>query len=349
MDGLRAGGAWAGSEREEPLAPQAGASAPQRATRTCAPARRSGAGPYPVRCQATLRFNPGMRRLRGLDAKRRAGDGLRERAWVLDSGLRRNDERVGLAVDGLRAGGAWAGSEREEPLAPQAGASAPQRATRTCAPARRRGAGHYPVRCQATLRFNPGMRRLRGLDAKRRAGDALRVRAWVLDSGLRRNDERVELAVDGLRAGGAWAGSEREEPLAPQAGASAPQRATCTCAPARRSGAGPIQCGVKRHSDLTPGMRRLRGLDAKRRAGDALRERAWVLDSGLRRNDERVGLAVDGRGAYGADGSAPMEEAESCGSIASRISLVPLLVPTTLRPDRLIRAWPISGKSCSTM
>ena len=123
-------------------------------------------------------------------------------------------------------------------------------------------------------------------------------------------------------------------------------------APARQpvvAAQAPIQCGVKRHSVLTPGMRRLRGLDAKRRAGDALRERAWVLDSGLRRNDERVGLAVDGRGAYGADGSAPMEEAESCGSIASRISLVPLLVPTTLRPDRLIRAWPISGKSCSTM
>ena len=44
-----------------------------------------------------------------------------------------------------------------------------------------------------------------------------------------------------------------------------------------------------------------------------------------------------------------MEEAESCGSIASRISLVPLFVPTTLRPDRFIRAWLISGKSCSTI
>ena len=112
--GLRAGGAWAGRdtrfnpwEREEPLAPaQAGASAPnQPGNRTCAPACRSGAGPYPVRCQATLRFNPGMRRLRGLDAKRRAGDALRERAGS-DSGLRRNDERVGFAVDGW---GLWRG------------------------------------------------------------------------------------------------------------------------------------------------------------------------------------------------------------------------------------------------
>ena len=36
---------------------------------------------------------------------------LRRWAWVLDSGLRRNDERVGLAVGGLRAGGVGAGTE----------------------------------------------------------------------------------------------------------------------------------------------------------------------------------------------------------------------------------------------
>ena len=70
------------------------------------------------------------------DAGCRVGRVVRWRAWVLDSGLRRNDEGFGLAVRVVGLGG-WGSTV--------GGMS-------TCARSRRRGAGRYPVRRLAGLR-----------------------------------------------------------------------------------------------------------------------------------------------------------------------------------------------------
>ena len=167
MDGLLAGGAWAGSANAR------NHSRPKPAHR-----HRSGqpgtarqpvvaAGPYPVRCQATLRFNPWDAAVAGLGREAAGRDGLRERAWVLI-----------LACAAMTSG--WACGGRPSLAAPGRAAnaknhSAPSRRIGTAAgnlhlrASRRRGAGHYPVRCQATPDLTLGCGGC-GLDAKRRAG-----------------------------------------------------------------------------------------------------------------------------------------------------------------------------------
>ena len=104
-----------------------------------------------------------------------------------------------------------------------------------------------------------------------------------LDSGLRRNDEQVKLAVGGLRVSGVRAGAEMRKgtdalPVVP-----AQQRRTGTSPPARRTGTAKASTGG-------------RSATCDEDAADAvcpdrrvLRRWAWVLDSGLRRNDERGG------------------------------------------------------------
>ena len=108
----------------------------------------------------------------------------------LDSGLRRNDEWVGLAVGGFRAGGVGAGTEMRK------GTDLPARYAGTEAEN-----GHQPSSPSYRRRPVPSAARDEAADAVCPDRRVLRRWAWVLDSGLRRNDEWVGLAVGGLGAG----------------------------------------------------------------------------------------------------------------------------------------------------